>query len=221
MKNVDSPEPGDPSPGYSPDDVEAVLEKCLKRLAAGDDRAREQILEVCQARLHELAHTLLGRKFAKVRRWNDTNDVAQNAAMRLYRALAETVPDSPRGLMGLVATQIRRELIDLARKHSGPMSYAANHGTNVMDGRDGPVHVVDHAADAGDDEEIPLERWERFHAVVEKLPEDQREVFSLIWYLGLEQQAVADALGTSLRTVSRRWQEARQAVRVALDAGLG
>ena len=137
--------------------------------------------------------------------------------MRLYRALAETVPDSPRGLMGLVATQIRRELIDLARKHSGPMSYAANHGTNVMDGRDGPVHVVDHAADMGDDEEVPLERWERFHAVVEKLPEDQREVFSLIWYLGLEQQAVADALGTSLRTVSRRWQEARHAVRAGLD----
>jgi len=204
-------------PSASPDDVELLLEKCLKRLAAGDDRAREQILKVCQDRLHELAHTLLGRKFAKVRRWNDTNDVAQNASMRLYRALAETVPDSPRGLMGLVATQIRRELIDLARKHSGPMSYAANHGTNVMDGRDGPVHVVEHAADTGDDEEVPLERWERFHAVVEKLPEDQREVFSLIWYLGLEQQAVADALGTSLRTVSRRWQEARQAVRAAVD----
>jgi RNA polymerase sigma factor (sigma-70 family) len=206
-----------PSPDSIPDDVEVTLEKCLKRLASGDDRAREQILKVCQDRLHELAHTLLGRKFAKVRRWNDTNDVAQNASMRLYRALAETVPDSPRGLMGLVATQIRRELIDLARKHSGPMSYAANHGTNVMDGRDGPVHVVDHAPDGGDDEEIPLERWERFHAVVDKLPDDQREVFSLIWYLGLEQQAVADALGTSLRTVSRRWQEARQAVRAAVD----
>ena len=217
MSDIDKHKAECPSPDSSPDDVEVMLEKCLKRLAAGDDGAREQILKVCQDRLHELAHTLLGRKFAKVRRWNDTNDVAQNASMRLYRALAETVPDSPRGLMGLVATQIRRELIDLARKHSGPMSYAANHGTNVMDGRDGPVHVVDHAADTGDDEEVPLERWERFHAVVEKLPEDQREVFSLIWYLGLEQQAVADALGTSLRTVSRRWQEARLAVRETLD----
>ena len=217
MSDIDRSKPECPSPDSSPDDVDVTLEKCLERLAAGDDRAREQILKVCQDRLHELAHTLLGRKFAKVRRWNDTNDVAQNASMRLYRALAETVPDSPRGLMGLVATQIRRELIDLARKHSGPMSYAANHGTNVMDGRDGPVHVVDHAADMGDDEEVPLERWERFHAVVEKLPEDQREVFSLIWYLGLEQQAVADALGTSLRTVSRRWQEARHAVRAGLD----
>jgi RNA polymerase sigma-70 factor (ECF subfamily) len=119
--------------------------------------------------------------------------------------------------MGLVATQIRRELIDLARKHSGPMSYAANHGTNVMDGLDGPVHVVDHAADSGDDEEVPIERWEEFHAAVEQLPAEQREVFSLIWYLGLEQQAAAKALDCSLRTVTRRWQEAREAVRATLD----
>ena len=48
------------------------------------------------------------------------------------------------------------------------------------------------------------------------LPEDQREVFSLIWYLGVDQEAAAKTLGCSLRTVSRRWQEARQAVRAVL-----
>jgi RNA polymerase sigma factor (sigma-70 family) len=211
------PTPTVDSSSGNPDPIDAVLEECLAKLAAGDESARVKILEVCQLRLHELAHRLLGRKFSKVRRWDDTDDVAQNAALRLYRALAETVPDSTRGLMGLVATQIRRELIDLARKHSGPMSYAANHGTNVMDGRDGPVHVVDYAEDTGDEEEVPLERWEQFHAWVEKLPEDQREVFSLIWYLGVDQEAAAKALGCSLRTVSRRWQEAREAVRAALD----
>jgi RNA polymerase sigma-70 factor (ECF subfamily) len=204
-----------------PDPIDTVLEECLAKLAAGDDSARTKILEVCQSRLHELAHRLLGKKFSKVRRWNDTDDVAQNAALRLYRALAETVPDSPRGLMGLVATQIHRELIDLARKHSGPMSYAANHGTNVMDGRDGPVHVVEGAADIGDDEEIPIERWEEFHVAVEKLPEEQREVFSLIWYLGLDQESAAKALSCSLRTVSRRWAEARESVQKAIGGTKG
>ena len=199
------------------DPIDAVLGECLAKLAAGDDSARVKILEVCQGRLQELAHRLLGGKFSKVRRWDDTNDVAQNAALRLYRALAETVPDSPRGLMGLVATQIHRELIDLARKHSGPMSYAANHGTNVMAGLDGPVHVVDEAAEDRDtDEAIPAERWEAFHNAVEKLPAEHREVFSLIWYLGVDQEVAAKALGCSLRTVSRRWQEARQAVRAVL-----
>lgn len=203
----------DPTP-----ELTAKLGDCLVRLQTGDDAARAEILAICDTRLRDLSHRLLGR-FAKVRRWDDTDDVAQNAALRLYRALTDTVPDSPRGLMGLMATQIHRELIDLARKHSGPMSYAANHGTNVRRDRDGEVFVVEEFADQGDadDEEIPIARWEQFHAAVEALPDEQREVFKLVWYLGLDQQAAAEALGMSLRTLARRWHEGRQAVRLTLE----
>ena len=203
----------DPTP-----ELTATLGDCLVRLQTGDDAARAEILAICDTRLRDLSHRLLGR-FAKVRRWDDTDDVAQNAALRLYRALTDTVPDSPRGLMGLMATQIHRELIDLARKHSGPMSYAANHGTNVRRDRDGEVFVVEEFADQGDadDEEIPIARWEQFHAAVEALPDEQREVFKLVWYLGLDQQAAAEALGMSLRTLARRWHEGRQAVRLTLE----
>jgi RNA polymerase sigma factor (sigma-70 family) len=197
---------------------DARVADCLAKLAAGEDSARAVLLEMCDARLHELAHRLLG-KFAKVRRWDDTGDVAQNAAMRLYRALGETVPDSPRGLMGLMATQIQRELIDLARKYSGPMSYAANHETNVRRLDTGDACIVDEAADRGDaDEEVPLDRWEAFHAAVEALPEEHREVFKLVWYLGLDQQAAADTLGMSLTTAGRRWREAREMIRARIDA---
>jgi len=196
--------------------LDAVLAACLERLACGDDSARERIVEICDGRIRELAHRLLG-KFAKVRRWDSTDDVAQNAAMRLYNALSETVPDSPRGLMGLMATQIQRELIDLARKHAGPLSYAANHGTNVHDGSRGDVFLVDEAADGADSEEaIPLARWERFHAAVEALPEEHREVFKWVWYLGADRETTSKNLGLSIRTVGRRWQEARELVAAAL-----
>jgi RNA polymerase sigma factor (sigma-70 family) len=194
--------------------LDAVLAGCLERLAKGDDAARVEILELCNERTLELSHRLLG-KFARVRRWDSTDDVAQNAAMRLYRALGDTVPDSPRGLMGLIATQIQRELIDLARKHAGPMSYARNHDTNIRDGsQGGDVFLVDEAQDIGDEleEEIPLERWEEFHAAVESLPEEHREVFKLVWYLGTDRETTAKTLGLSLRTVGRRWQEARELV---------
>jgi RNA polymerase sigma-70 factor (ECF subfamily) len=201
-----------------PDDaqLDAVLSGCLARLAKGDKSAREEILEVCNERLRTLSSRLLG-KFAKVRRWDNTDDVAQNAALRLYRALGETVPDSPRGLMGLMAVQIERELIDLARKHAGPMSYAANHGTNVREGTSGDVFLVDEAEEAGDsDDEIPLARWESFHAAVESLPEEHREVFRLVWYLGADRETAAKNLGLSVRTVGRRWLEARELVTQAL-----
>jgi RNA polymerase sigma factor (sigma-70 family) len=201
----------------------AQLARSLEDLAAGDDSARTRILEACDGRLRELAHRLLGR-FAKVRRWDGTDDVAQGAAIRLYRALGDTVPSSPRGLLGLMATQIQRELLDLARKYAGPTSFAANHGTNVREGTRGDVFLVDEARDSAsedDDQEIPLSRWEAFHAAVEGLPEEHREIFRLAWYLGLDQQAAADTLGLSLRTLGRRWQEAREMVRRAVDAAGG
>jgi RNA polymerase sigma factor (sigma-70 family) len=200
------------------DGLESRLKQCLDDLRAGDDSARGKILEICDGRLRELAHRLLG-KFARVRRWDNTDDVAQNAGLRLYRALGQTVPDTPRGLMGLMASQIHRELLDLARKHAGPMSYAANHGTNAHDGPDGSVQYIEHAPDPGDDhdEEIPLERWEAFHGAIESLPTDLREVFQLVWYLAVDRKTAAQTLGLSARTLDRRWQEARTAVRHALN----
>jgi len=172
--------------------------------------------EARDARLRELSHRLLG-KFARVRRWDNTDDVAQNAALRLYRALGQTVPDSPRGLMGLMATQIQRELLDLARKHAGPMSYAANHGTNFHEGQAGGFYVEQAAEQHDSDEVIPIDRWEAFHQAVEALPEDLREVFRLVWYLGLDQDTAAKTLGVSLRTLERRWHEARTMIQAKLS----
>lgn len=208
-----------PEPMNPDAQLDEVLAACLARLAKGDKAAREDILEVCNERLRELSSRLLG-KYAKVRRWDNTDDVAQNAAMRLYRALGETVPDSPRGLMGLMATQIQRELIDLARKHAGPMSYAKNHDTNfAREGQNSGVFLVDEAEDAGDslEDEVPLDRWESFHAAVESLPEEHREVFKLVWYLGADRETAAKTLGLSIRTVGRRWQEAREMVARAVE----
>ncbi len=205
------------SGSFPRDDLDAVIEGSLKSLAAGDLSARGKLLEICDARLRDLARRLLG-KFAKVRRWDNTDDVAQGAAIRLYRALGATVPDSPRGLMALMATQIQRELLDLARKHAGAMSYAANHGTNVRADTSGDVFLVEEAAALDtNDESIPLERWEAFHAAVEKLPDEHREVFKMAWYLGADKPTVAKSLGMSLRTVERRWQEAREMVRAVLE----
>ncbi len=199
--------------------LDAVLSGCLLRLAKGDNSARDEILEVCNERLRKLSSRLLG-KFARVQRWDNTDDVAQNAALRLYRALGETVPESPRGLMGLMAVQIERELLDLARKHAGPMSYAANHGTNVREGTSGgDVYLVEEAEDPGEssDEEIPLARWESFHRAVENLPPEHREVFRLVWYVGADRETAAKALDSSVRTVGRRWLEAREMVAQALS----
>jgi DNA-directed RNA polymerase specialized sigma24 family protein len=177
-----------------PDDIaEGEDAFWLDRLAAGDPNARDRIIELCSGRLRMLAHRMLAR-FPNVRRWDDTDDVFQNAALRLHRALEQTRPDSPRAMMALAATQLHRELIDLARRYSGPMSFAAHHATNApgtgsdssSSGAAGPGGL-EAMAPASDDS------------------------------LGVDQKTIADLLGCSERTVKTRWREAREAVRAALD----
>jgi len=198
------------------DDVDPLAE-CLARLAAGDAAARDRVIELCSDRLRGLAHRMLAN-FPGVRRHDDTDDVFQGAVMRLHRALGQMAErrEPPRSLIALAATQIHRELVDLARRNAGPTSYAANHDTNVVPGlgRDAARLFVDEVATRPE----PLDRWERFHAAIAALPADLREVFHLVWYLGADQRTIAGILDCSERTVKNRWREAREAVRAALGS---
>jgi RNA polymerase sigma-70 factor (ECF subfamily) len=197
------------------DTFSAALAECLQRLERGDLSARDRIIELCSDRLHALAHRMLGR-YPGVRRWEDTDDVFQNAAMRLHRALGDMQLETPRSIMALAATQLHRELIDLARRHAGPSSYAANHGTNVMPlaaADDGPNQYIDHSPSS----DTNLDRWTLFHEAIGNLPDEEREVFHLVWYLGADQKTIATLMNCSERTVKSRWRSAREAVRAELE----
>jgi RNA polymerase sigma-70 factor (ECF subfamily) len=197
------------------DRISPLLAACLQQLTAGDLSARDRIIELIADRLHALAHRMLGR-FPGVRRWEDTDDVFQNAAMRLHRALTAMQLNSPRSIMALAATQLHRELIDLARRHAGPASYAANHGTNVLPASAGES-APDQHIDRCPADETSLDRWTLFHEAIASLPDEEREIFHLVWYLGADQKTIAALLGCSERTVKYRWRSAREAVRAALD----
>jgi RNA polymerase sigma factor (sigma-70 family) len=73
----------------------------------------------------------------------------------------------------------------------------------------------------GDDSDDPcnLAEWTEFHRQVEVLPEDEREVFNLLWYGELTQAEVAEVLGIAVRTVIRRWQAARVRLYKVLSDG--
>ena len=43
------------------------------------------------------------RDFPGVARWEGTDDVLQNATLRLYRALKDVTPESPRSFFNLAA----------------------------------------------------------------------------------------------------------------------
>jgi RNA polymerase sigma-70 factor (ECF subfamily) len=172
------------------------LQGCLDRLRQGDEAARKELLNAVCDRLGRLAHVML-RDYPRLRRWEETGDVLQNALIRLYRALETVHPPTLRDFYRLATLEIRRELIDLVRHHFGPQGAGGRHqsGAAVTDGDGGNVSL----------EPSRLAAWSEFHRQVEALPDDEREVFDLIWYQGLGQTAAAEVLGVHPRTVKRRW----------------
>lgn len=182
-------------------------------LRAGSPEARDAVVSAAAERIRVVARRML-RSFPAVHRWDDTDDVAQNAALRLFRALATTVPETPEHLVNMVTLQVRRELIDLVRKHRGPLSFATNHDTNAaVVGGDVRMHV-DGTADPTAAHGV-LDRWAAFHEAVAALPEEERAVFDLAWFAGADQAAAARQLGCSVRTVKRRWEAAKDRLRSA------
>jgi RNA polymerase sigma-70 factor (ECF subfamily) len=151
-----------------------------------------------------------------VARWEQTGDVLQGTLLRLDRALRTITPPTARDFFRLAAVHIRRELIDLARRHFGPEGLGAHHasqaGQNGSEVRSDARDPLDHT-----DDPARLMDWTEFHRQVDALEDAEREVFDLLWYHGLTQAQAAEILGVTERTVARRWLAARLALSDALD----
>lgn len=191
------------------DDVEPRIAALLERLtdpSLDADAIRAELFEIAYGRMQSLGSRMI-RGFPTVRRWDDSADVVQAAALRLHRALADVELRDPRHLLRLAALQIRRELLDLARKYANPESFAAHHETNALGTADGIVMQVDRAADSSAAPVDGLESWTRLHDAIAALPDDDRELFDLVWFMGATQHDIAKLTDSSPRTVRRRWDE--------------
>ncbi len=187
-------------------------------VCAGDAAAIEGLLTIAADRLNRLARKML-KDFPGVARWEQTDDVAQNALIRLDRALRAVVPPTARDFFRLAAVQIRRELIDMARHYYGPRGPGAHHSSQAD--RVGPAGSERLAA-APDTTYDPtrLAAWAEFHGAVDSLSEDDRELFDLLWYQGVSQAEAATLLEVSERTINSRWLAARVRLNDALGGQL-
>ncbi len=196
----------------------ASLQNCLDRFAVGDEAALNELLGQASARLEKLTRVMF-RDFTRVRRWEETADVLQNASIRLIQALREKQPRDVAGFFRYAALQIRRELTDLARRYFGPEGLAANHASHA----DAPDTRHDDAVTPpgpGSLDPHQLALWTEFHDQAGRLPEDERDVFDLIYYQGLSQLEAGEVLGLSERTLQRRWKNARILLHDALGGQL-
>lgn len=209
------------------------LQSILDRLNAGDDAARDEMINAACARLTVLTRKMF-RDFPKLRQWEQTEDVSQNASMRLRRAMESVTPQSVREFFGLAAVQIRRELLDMTRSVYGRKRPSANDGQTGDAGPQSRRPLVQPGGFAGgDDSTMPtpdvgevtndpdkISAWTEFHEHVEQLPDNLREVTDLLFYQELTQQEAAELLGVDASTVKRRWRDARLKLHDALKGWL-
>jgi RNA polymerase sigma-70 factor (ECF subfamily) len=145
-----------------------------------------------------------------VRRWEQSDDLLQQALVRLDRSLERSRPPNARSLLQLAALEMRHALIDLARHYFGPCGPGAQYhsqaaaagSTNHLDGFAGMLTRPDDAA-------ARAELLERLYAAIDKLPDDEREVVDIIGIHELSQAEAAAILGVALKTIGRRWRRAR------------
>jgi len=181
------------------DSLIAQLEAAIQ----GGNGAAE-IIVLSLSRLRTLARRML-RRHASLHRLVDTDDLLQNAAIRMQRALASVIVESPRHAMALAATQLKRELVDLVRSQRR--------------GSGNDTHIEGDVDQEGIQRDGSLNAWTEFHAAVEALPRPQREAVHFLWYLGLNQEEAARLLGITDRTLRRHWTAAQATLRQQLDAG--
>lgn len=197
------------------------LTELISRAVHGDSKSRDELFARVEKRLMSLTQRML-RSYPRLKRWEETADVFQNAVLRLYLSLEGARPESAKQFFGLAATQIRRTLLDACKHHFGRLGNGGRHGQHASESPDvyGDRVREDGRFDGqakADDTAGSWECWMRFHESIELLPDDQREVFELVWYGGSSFGEAAELLDIAKRTVIRRIQRARENIITALD----
>ncbi|CAN5180410.1 hypothetical protein BH10PLA2_BH10PLA2_18520 [soil metagenome] len=144
-------------------------------------------------RLQMLSATLLHRNYARLT-WPplnlQTDELLGAVVERLIKAMRELRPQSVRQFFALANQHIRWELNDLARR---------------LDEKEPLAPLPDGVLPAPQSSGSGLTpNALRILEAIDSLPPDEREAFSLVRIQGMSQNEVADLLGVSPKTVSRR-----------------
>jgi RNA polymerase sigma factor (sigma-70 family) len=200
-------------------DISREIQSCLDRLRHGDPAARDELISRACSRLTKLARKMLN-DYDRLRRFEQTGDIAQDAMMRLHRSLADVQPETVADFFGLAALKMRQVLQDEVRHYFGRKATDnADSGPRMPDLS--PAHVrsghvnEDVSTDGnlqGEDltfDPAKLAQWTEFHRAVDSLPEKERQIVDLLFYNELSQTDAATVLGVDRSTVQRRWRETR------------
>lgn len=173
----------------------AVVERYLIALA-GDAPAEpvvRELLDRAVGRLRILCVSLLHRSYPRLTRPPlnlEANELLDAVVERLLKAMKEYRPCTVRQFFALANQHMRWELNDLARR--------LDEQPDALELHEDLLPAIPSSGSALSPD------GRRILQAIEDLPEDEREVFSLVRIQGLTQTEVAELLNVSSKTVQRR-----------------
>ena len=176
-------------------DVKALVAKSK----AGDIAAFEELIAAHQQKIYHLAYRLTGN-------YHDANDLAQEAIIRIYKALPNYRGDAAFYSWAYsIVTNLYR---DLFRKN----------GRRKEDSLDAPMQLAEDTVErqiesVGQNPEeiyIQKEKNDMLQGFILQLPLEYREVIVYREILGYSYQEIADLSGMALGTVKSRISRARK-----------
>jgi RNA polymerase sigma factor (sigma-70 family) len=180
------------------DQTTVAVQRYLDELAQlpGDAPAEPVIralIERSVDRLHVLCETLLLRSYPRLTRPPlnlQAEEMLSSVVDRLLKALRETRPPTVRQFFGLANQHMRWELNDLARR--------LDKEAPALELREAMV-AAPRSSESGLSQDA-----RRMLEAIDRLPEHEKEVFSLIRIQGMTANEVANIVGCSLKTIQRR-----------------
>ncbi len=187
------------------------LSGLFELIRSGDVAARNRLMTAIYERIVRLTAVVL-RDFPVVQRTRTVESLAQDLSVKMLAALDSGLPtETTADFLSLAAVRLRQLLIDEAEKYRRRVARTAKRtggtGQTVpLDGGDSAA-VIDPAAPASLDP-AALAEWTEFQTRVSELPDDERRVVELHFFLQMSQAEVARVLEWEPKKVSRRWLSA-------------
>jgi len=179
----------------------------IRRAQQGDEDACRDIVEALHRPVIATIYRFLGPGHQK-----DAEDLAQEVFLKVFRALPQFDPARAR-LSTWVYTFVRNHCFDVHKRRR--VTTHSMHGDAADDSRDREFPDQRELQPAAEAENQELGR--RIGEALARLGEDQRMVFVLREYEGLDYHEIALATGVSEGTVKSRLFRAKEALRQQLE----
>jgi RNA polymerase sigma factor (sigma-70 family) len=171
----------------------------IRRAKRGDKHAYEELVYAYQGIAFRTAYVLAGNAA-------DAEEAAQDGFVKAWRALGRFRDGAlfRPWLLQIVANEARNR-----RRSAGRRAHLAL--------RAATEHPSGDAAPSPEAALLSAQQREGLLAAVNELPEDQRSVITLRYFVGLSEQEVADALDLPTGTIKSRTSRALERLRESYD----